>query len=885
MAAAAVAVTLALGARGERAAAQAVGGAGLDEPVAGPIDPGAQRAAPRELTTGAALPDVPAAAPDRVAVMAFENNSGVQALDWTVAGLPLLVGERLEQVVGLAPAWGPWVVPEGPPVIGRADAVAAFAARVDARWVVTGWVQRPNWQLRVKTTLWKVDGGQARVAAEHDATVAMDDAHALVGAALVELATGAGWPLSAADEARLRAPASKDLYAFTLVGRGLGRWLGAIGAGAVDARTAAGRDLVRAVFIEPTMAVGQRLVGELWATDPDPKVAARAAGKHAHAVELAPDYAPALRAAAEHARQTGKSELALERFGRLVRLRPWDLDARVGVGDAAWQAGDADLALRELGRVVARRPDDLRARRLLALLRGAAGDSAGLAAELEEVTRLAPDDLDAWTDLGAAYSELGRLDDATAVFTRVATARPGDATAHKRVGDVWRRRGEVERAVEWYGKMATIAPDDPRPVFLSGAALLDAGRFEEARRWFVRAQRFGPWLGQTYVALGAAAWQLGQPEQALWYWRRAAQRRPRSAVARHDLVQAALRLGQLELASGQLDVLDQLAPQDAGAAYLRGLLQVRQGDREAARLAFVEALRRDPDHADARWNLGVLGRGGDDLRGEGAPRLEHPFGDRAAYQAAIQRFEAVAGTMAGLRVAFHGHVLGALLVIGEGPGKDLKAARTAPRTCPLVTVATRWELARTAQERFLRAGVDLEEAYRAVATHDDHGETSSLGPAWRQRVARVRAGYRAAQVDVRELRAAFTTQLERELVRRGCRKDLLAAAAAQPALYRTAADDQVRARGGFVSRPPPPEPAAVSFYVDNRGCRDPLAVYIDGAWLDDVPAGQRAALQARVGRRTVCLIPQPGTLRCGDRGTVREVYLHDGWSVLMHCPR
>jgi hypothetical protein len=29
----------------------------------------------------------------------------------------------------------------------------------------------------------------------------------------------------------------------------------------------------------------------------------------------------------------------------------------------------------------------------------------------------------------------------------------------------------------------------------------------------------------------------------------------------------------------------------------------------------------------------------------------------------------------------------------------------------------------------------------------------------------------------------------------------------------------------------------------------------------------------------------PGAAQCGDRGTVREVYLHDGWSVTMHCPK
>lgn len=90
---------LALAARPDGAAGQA----DIDEPIAGPIDPAAQHAKPRQVSTGAALPDIPATLPDGIAVMAFENNSGVRALDWVVAGIPLVIGERYEHVLGFRP--------------------------------------------------------------------------------------------------------------------------------------------------------------------------------------------------------------------------------------------------------------------------------------------------------------------------------------------------------------------------------------------------------------------------------------------------------------------------------------------------------------------------------------------------------------------------------------------------------------------------------------------------------------------------------------------------------------------------------------------------------------------------------------------------------------
>ncbi|HEY5935659.1 MAG TPA: hypothetical protein VIU61_13510, partial [Kofleriaceae bacterium] len=64
----------------------------------------------------------------------------------------------------------------------------------------------------------------------------------------------------------------------------------------------------------------------------------------------------------------------------------------------------------------------------------------------------------------------------------------------------------------------------------------------------------------------------------------------------------------------------------------------------------------------------------------------------------------------------------------------------------------------------------------------------------------------------------------------------------------------------------------------------PVDVWIDGAPLGQVAPGRRSALVADGGERTLCLIV-PGAAQCGDRGTLRQVYLHDGWAATMHCPK
>ena len=64
----------------------------------------------------------------------------------------------------------------------------------------------------------------------------------------------------------------------------------------------------------------------------------------------------------------------------------------------------------------------------------------------------------------------------------------------------------------------------------------------------------------------------------------------------------------------------------------------------------------------------------------------------------------------------------------------------------------------------------------------------------------------------------------------------------------------------------------------------PENVWLDGAQIGQVAPGRRSALVADGGARTLCLLV-PGAAQCGDRWTGRQVYLHDGWSVTMHCPK
>jgi hypothetical protein len=259
------------------------------------------------------------------------------------------------------------------------------------------------------------------------------------------------------------------------------------------------------------------------------------------------------------------------------------------------------------------------------------------------------------------------------------------------------------------------------------------------------------------------------------------------------------------------------------------------------------------------------------------PELVRPWGDGDAIGQALARYAAVTDAMARSRAVYQQQVLGMLGALDRGPYAPAK--RGPGRRCPLARIAPSWVAARRELGIVLRLGVDLEATWRFLVRHDDAGATASLLPTARAEVAAARKGFRRALADIAELRAEWTRALGPELSAVGCTDRLLAAAATDPARYQVADDE-----------PPPPIPttqpprprARATFYVDNTGCIDPVEVWIDGSQLGQVAPGRRSALAADGGERTLCLLI-PGAAQCGDRGTVRQVYLHDGWSVTMHC--
>ncbi len=833
--------------------------------------------------------DVPVLSPSpaRFAVTPFYNHSEAKAWDWLVVGAPFEIAEKTEEVLGLEPTGGPLHV--GSTIIEpEIEPVAAFGVERDVQWVITGWVDRPNWQLRIAATLWKVTGkgkaATALVVAEAQRTGDPKTYHQLLGETVGQLWTkGAGIQVDLARQAKLNRQLANDVYAVNLMSRGLGYLIGV--PTPVDLKKAE-HDLERAVFIDPKCPEAQRLVGELYqvlaVADPklggDPKFANRAAGKFAYANDLAPDNIGALRAAAAGATKAGKHEVARDLLRKLVIKKPWDLAARYAYGAALWSTGDGDGAEKQLVQVIKRESDHLPARRVMALIYASRGDTSKLLGELESIAQRAPADLDVKADLATAYGSVGKWDRASTTLEQIAAVRPNDLPLLMRIGDARRYHGDLDGALQWYVRSSRLAPDSSMPGFVIAQAQVDAGRLADAIRTYTGLQRFTADVGVAEHDLGAIALMQNRGTDAAWYLRRAVKNQPRVVQTWRALIAAELTRKDHDTALKQLERAFATWPNDAQLHYLAGVAHTLAEERATARERFAKAIALDPGQAPSRTALGQLDAGGA-VPLVFTPELVRPWGDAKAIATALDRYAATAKAMASTRATYQTQFLELLAAFGKGPLSPVKGPQ--PRTCPIDRVAPMWAIAQQELRRYERLGGELETSYRFIARHDEIGATAALLPNARAQVTATKQAFKTALADVGELRSEWVRGIVPELRFAGCSDKLLAAAVADPERYRIIQTDKPDPKPP--AQPPRPKLRA-TFYVDNTKCQDAVDVWIDGAMLGQVAPGRRSALVTDGGERTLCLIG-PGAAQCGDRGTVRQVYLHDGWTATLHCPK
>jgi hypothetical protein len=270
------------------------------------------------------------------------------------------------------------------------------------------------------------------------------------------------------------------------------------------------------------------------------------------------------------------------------------------------------------------------------------------------------------------------------------------------------------------------------------------------------------------------------------------------------------------------------------------------------------------------------------FRMEGDPKIETVFGDAEAYKHYVDRFYTVYADMQKTREDFSRNVQAVLASLAADQGRTAK--------CPTDAVALTYSRAFRLGQLYHRLGKEVEGDWISIRDLDSLGETSGLTPDYRWKVAKVFKIYPDALKDFREMKVAFQTQLAGEVRYHGCDAQALIAKgeelekAGPPPTGPTARTGVPVAKKKDGEKLAAPVVASTAtFFIDNSSCPTTLRVYVDAGLLGEVGSSAKAAFQSPVGRHDLCLIPSSSQQQCGDPGTLRRIYIHDGWSITLRC--
>jgi len=264
-------------------------------------------------------------------------------------------------------------------------------------------------------------------------------------------------------------------------------------------------------------------------------------------------------------------EGALADFCRATAIASGDLPGYRGQGDMLRRLGRLDEAKVAYGQALERAPDDADARFGLALTLQEQGDSAEALSHLDRVIALAPESPIGWAARGDVRASDQDFEGALADFHQATEADPNASVGYWRQADMLRRLGRLDEAKAAYAQALERAPDDADVHFGLALTLQEQGDTAEALGHLDRVIALAPESPAGWGTRGDVRASGQDFEGALADFRRATEAKPDASVGYR----------------GQGDIL-----------RIRG----RPIEAEAA---YGQALKRDPDDAQAHFGLAL----------------------------------------------------------------------------------------------------------------------------------------------------------------------------------------------------------------------------------------------------------------------------------------
>jgi Flp pilus assembly protein TadD len=201
---------------------------------------------------------------------------------------------------------------------------------------------------------------------------------------------------------------------------------------------------------------------------------------------------------------------------------------------------------------------------------------------------------------------------AETLYRATLASNPDAWIAHNNLATLLMAHGQVREAREQYMEALRLDPNVVETQVNVGRVLIEERALPEAIEHLREAVRLDPRHPEAHANLGVALLRQGQLAEAIAEFEQTLRLAPAHALARTNLAVAHQKLGIGEAKAGRFDQAiahfesaAQFAPDDATIRYNLGTAYLAAGRPRDASAQLREALRLDPNLAQARANLAI----------------------------------------------------------------------------------------------------------------------------------------------------------------------------------------------------------------------------------------------------------------------------------------
>ncbi len=227
----------------------------------------------------------------------------------------------------------------------------------------------------------------------------------------------------------------------------------------------------------------------------------------------------------------------------------------------------------------------------------------------QDTVAKAPDNARARTNLGNVLDDAGRWAEALREYDTALQLQPDYALAHYNRANLLVRHGRIDEVIAGYREAIRLDPRATHAHLNLGNTYAQQGRWAEAQAEFATVVRLDPTDALAHNNLGNALFNLGHPAEAAAAFERALPGLDNPTL-RFNLATALATAGRPQAALEHFQAAAKQDPTRADIPYSVGVLLLNEGRRPEAIARLREALRLDPNYAEARQLLNYLDRSG-----------------------------------------------------------------------------------------------------------------------------------------------------------------------------------------------------------------------------------------------------------------------------------